>query len=508
MPIFDGVRIARPRLNRFDLSHEYKASFNMGELIPAMCEEVLPGDRFRVRSEIMLRFSPMLAPIMHRVDVYTHYFFVPNRIIWDDWEDFITGGEDGTEAPVWPHFSTSGLESGSTTTVGGLPDYLGLPIIPSVPAESVLVSALPFRAYTEIFNEYYRDQTLRTEVPNSKTSGLQSAYQNTSLRTRAWERDYFTSALPWTQRGAAVSLDATINYKNVSDVVRDDTDVSVGNVFINPNTTSPPSALAATAMTGAGTGGRIENLESIGIDINSLRQSNALQKWLEKAARIGSRYKEQLLGMFGVVSPDGRLQRPEYLGGGKQHVMISEVLQTAEGASLPVGQTLGHGISVGATNQFSRRFTEHGFVLAIVSVLPKTSYHQGIHRMWSRSDKFDYYFPDFAHLGEQAIEEKELFYDETTTGGADTWGYQSRYAEMKYCNSRIAGDFRSSLNYWHMGRTFTSVPPLAAAFVESDPTHRIFANTTPTDHKMYMQCYHNFSALRPIPIFSDPKLIP
>lgn len=508
--MFQSIRARRPALNRFDLSHERKFSCQMGALVPILLEEIVPGDRFRVSSEIMMRLAPMLSPVMHRVDVWTHYFFVPNRIVWSEWEDFITGGEDGTAQPVHPYFWSDQLQFTGLADQGTLYDYFGLPPLGGEPANPIEISALPFRAYATIYNEYYRDQNLQDKITVPVTSGQQSNFAACALQNRAWEKDYFTSALPWAQRGNAVTIPSQITYRDPAEVVSLGGVPSLGSGEAletgdgDATTRQVQSAITSEEL-------RIENLEEIGIDINDLRRSNALQKWLELAARGGSRYIEQIKNFFGIVSSDARLQRPEYLGGGRQNVVISEVLQTTAtnitGSSTPLATMAGHGVSVGNTNQFKKGpFEEHGFVLGIMSVLPKTAYQNGVHRMWRRQDKFDYYFPQFAHLGEQAILNSEIYYDNTAADYDATWGYQARYAEYKHRSSQVAGDFRTSLNFWHMGRIFDEIPPLNEEFVVSDPTQRIFANTSPEDHKLWVQIYNKVSALRPMPYFGTPRL--
>ncbi len=475
-------------------------SGQMGLLMPTLVQEIVPGDRFRVSSEVMIRLAPMIAPVMHRVNVYTHYFFVPNRIVWDEWESFITGGEDGDEAPVHPHYRSQDIYTQGLNSIGDLPDYMGVPYIQDN-VETAKFNALPFRAYQLIWNEWFRDQNLQDAVDIPKTSGQQTTFECLVKQYRCWEKDYFTSALPWPQRGDAITIPSQITYDNVSTIVGND-DTSYGTLIAQSS-----GRLDATSPPGSATNSRVENLDDIGIDINDLRRSNALQRWLELAARGGSRYIEQVKAFFGVTSSDSRMQRPEYLGGGRQNVMMSEVLQTGETATTPQGNMAGHGVSVGSNNGFSRRFEEHGFLIGLISVIPKTAYAEGVDRMWTREDKFDYYFPQFAHLGEQEITDKEIYFDGTESNDPDaTWGYQSRYAEYKYKASRISGQFKTSLDYWHMARLFGQEVGLTSSFVRATPTQRIFANTEATDDKLWMQIYHQISALRPMPYHADPRL--
>jgi len=492
-------------------------SMNMGPLYPIMTQETLPGDSFRVNSEIMMRLSPMIAPMLHRVNVYTHYFFVPLRLVWNEWESFITGGKDGDEFPVSP-FIYMDSENSPYFQKKSLADYMGLPIPPTTVTQGFKVSALPFRAYQTIWNEYFRDQNLTNPTAFGTGSGeitdLAEMVRLVSLRKRAWEKDYFTSALPWSQRGPEVELPATVEYKDPSALTRS------GDLGLPAS-----GSLHAGADLGDGyrrldsadTQGLIlENIDSLGLTINDLRRSNKLQEWLERQARGGARLTETILSHFGVRSSDQRLQRPEYLGGGRTPITVSEVLQNSTSgyessptSLTPQGNMAGHGIAVGNSNRFKRRFEEHGYVIGLLSVLPKTAYQDGIHKMWTREDKFDYFWPEFAHLGEQEVLNQEIYADfneATPAQGQDTFGYQSRGAEYKYGVSTVHGDFRDDLAFWHMGRQFTSKPALNASFVESDPTTRIFAITDEEEDKIYAQIYNNISALRPMPYFGTPRL--
>lgn len=526
MKLFDSVRVKSPSRNKFNLSHERKFSFNMGDLVPMFVEEVVPGDSWRNRSEIMLRLAPMLAPVMHRVNVKTEFFFVPFRLIWDEFEEFITGGRLGTSAPVMPHANAPAFAALSAP--GSLADYLGLPDLSASVGDvpGVSISVLKFRAYQLIYDEYYRDQSLTAPVDILKTSGEMAAPEVaklTTMRKRAWEKDYFTSALPFAQRGAAVGIpfgDAEIEYEPQTKIFNtaDGSPYGSGNPILADVTTEGTVGTAANAAPWVpGNEIRLENIASIAVsgNINDLRRSIRLQEWLELAARVGGRYVEVLKGFFDVKPDDARLQRPEFLGGGVTPVRISEVLSTvqqvdSEGEPVgnPQGDMSGHGLSIGNQNSFSRFFKEHGLIIGLISVLPKTAYQQGLHKSWSRFDKYDFYWKQFAQIGEQEVRNKELYFtgDNDTTEPEGLFGYQSRYAEYKYACSTVHGDFKTSLAYWHMGRIFGAEPDLDTSFVESDPTHRIFAVDDPAVHKLWCHLYHDCSTIRPMPYFGTPTL--
>jgi len=496
--IFEQVQVDKPRYSGFDLSHEKKLSCNMGELIPIFLSEVVPGDQFKVSSEVFLRMAPMVAPIMHRVDVYVHYFFVPNRLSWLDWEDFITGGVDGTGAAS--SFPTIQLNT-AEVNIGTLADYLGIPDNVGT-TTGPTVSRFPFLAYQQVWNEYYRDENLSTSIePANRNWATISDTNLTTLRQRCWEKDYFTSALPWAQRGTAISLpiDVLVDQSDSASITQ-----LPGNVRLDNATGNPALVYASDG----GTNNDVP-IQLIGdqteFTINELRRTSALQRWAETSARTGYRYVETIRAHFGVKTSDGRLQRPEYLGGGRQPVHISEVLNTSATTGEPQGNMAGHGVSVGQSNTFKRRFEEHGYVIGIMSVLPRTAYQQGIERHWWRSEKEDFYWPEFANLGEQEIYNKEIFYDWDTGTNDDVFGYQQRYAEYKYMTDTVHGEFKSTLYFWHMGRIFNLTPALNESFVESDPTTRIFAVDDSSDH-LWVQVYNKFQARRPMPFFSDPRL--
>lgn len=487
---------------------------NMGQLVPICCQEILPGDSFRWRTEMLIRFAPMLAPVMHRVNAKTEFFFVPNRLVWDEWELFITGGKTGqpSPAPMVPQIAIPQNVEGMTLEqlcgLGSLVDYMGLPVT-SEPTNwhPQSISLLPFRAYQLIYNEYYRDQNLSDPVGITKRSGLiadaAEIIATMSMRNRSWEKDYFTSALPNAQRGGSVGVPGVTALQQA--VVRD----SAG----NPQDAGPLATNALGGLTGGAGASPTFIDQTISTMIQDLRKANALQRFLEKMNLSGARYVEQLRAMFGVSSSDQRLQRPEFLGSGRSPVVVSEVLSnfqfSGDPEGLPQGNMAGHGISVGSDHGFSRTFEEHGYVIGLLSVVPKTAYQQGLPRHFQRFDKFDYAWPDFAHLGEQEVKSKELYWQ--MGGGSagpdeETFGYQSRYAEYKFGLSSVHGDFRENLAYWTMGRIFDSAPVLNEQFVTADPTTRIFAVTEPTLHHLYCQVYNDVSALRPLPYYGTPNL--
>lgn len=507
--------------NKFDLSHEKKLTLNMGTLVPILKMDVVPGDTFRVSSEIFMRLAPMIAPIMHRVDIYTHYFYVPNRIVWSGFDDFIS--KEGPTIPqkvpqfLFPAtgFPNDGIKSGT------LADYFGVPTVEDAAplASSIAISQLPFRAYQLIFNEYYRDQTLGAEIPVPKddldiTITTNATVPLMELRQRAWEKDYFTTALPNPQYGAIeAGVPVDIQYLPTSQVFKTDGSSYEFNALVGTNGGSNDLVIDKPAATGGGATGRIENIDPTGssILINELRKANALQLWLEKQARGGQRLVETVLSHFGVRVPDSRVSRPEYLGGGKQHISISEVLSTFDNtaADFPQGTMAGHGISSGKSHGFTHTFPEHGYVIGIMSVLPKAAYQQGFNRDWLRQTKYDFYWPTFANLGEQEIKNQEIYWDNAFTGDPDgTFGYQMRYAEYKYQPDTVHGDFRSNLAYWHLGRIFTAAPVLNEDFITAKTTDfdRIFAVTDPTVHKLWCQVYNSVDALRPMPVFGTPRL--
>jgi len=503
----EAVQILAPQRSKFDLSHERKLTCEFGRLVPFLVQEIVPGDSFKVNTELMVRIAPMLAPLYHRMDVYTHYFFVPNRIIYNEWETFITGGQDGLQAPVHPSLNLTNASFSDSS----LFDYMGLPTAAGGMsyAGAQIINALPFRAYLEIYNEYYRDQDLVPKVNYSKGSGTliytdPEFAQLITLRIRAWEKDYFTTARPTAQRGGAAG--APIDYTGVTGptIAKN----AATGATQNNQTGIATGATGIVAMQPAAAQTRLETPANV--MIQEIRKAARLQEFLEMAQRGGARLTEWVLHVFGVRSSDGRLQRPEYLGGGKTPITISEVLSSYQdpGATgKPQGNMSGHGIGVGETHGFSRDFEDHGFVIGIMSVVPKANYYQGLERMWTRPSRFDYLIPGFAHLGEQEVKNREIYFDPSAGGPTPnnaTFGYQSRYAEYKFKLSSVHGAFRNTMAYWHMSRKFASLPGLNKTFIECNPPKDILA--VPTEVPCFIQIYNDVSAIRPLPYFSNPKL--
>lgn len=544
MNIFQTNRVKPRKKTKFNLSHESKLSFNMADLIPVMWTTTVPGDRMKLHQEIMIRMAPLMSPVMHRLNVYTYQFFVPFRLIWDEWEDFITSGPNGDSKPVSPFISINDSDGTSNNfEIGSLADYLGVPPFTDNDINGeVFLSSLPFRAYQLIYNEYFRDQNLEKEIPINTVSGVEIRnfgydpdvdgsdsdsydYLNKllKLRKKAWEKDYFTSALPWTQRGEDVRLplgDGVVKFNpEGGPLYAVDSD---GNPITDFSESSTAQNLRVQATTGKIYASGSEE-DMYGIDpnnsliaelpesttINEFRRSLAIQRWLEKNARYGSRYIEQILSHFGVRTSDYRLQRPQFLGAGSSPVVISEVLQTSQSSETsPQGYMAGHGISVGNTHGFrSHRFEEHGIVMTLMCVMPRTQYFQGLSRDWTRTDNFEYYWPDFAHLGEQPIFNHELYWKpDEDLDIKGVFGYQSRYAEYKWKPSTVHGEFRNTLDFWHMARKFDNMPKLNKEFVIANPTDRIYAVRDESAEKLYCQIYHNFKALRPMPKYGTPMI--
>lgn len=569
--IFNSVKERLVGSSRFNLSHEVKTTFNMAELLPIFCQEVLPGDKWQLQSEMMIRLQPMLAPVMHRVNCYVHYFFVPTRLIFEDYEAFFDPKR--TQDIIMPNiyiprnylntktpYHDYGITVSREREIFGLLDSLGVPVRyntfnPGNPYESdeLRINALPFYAYALIYNEYYRDQNLEPDLLETYPHGLRSGdefdlenicskdesyYDDLpqdfsggtapwfGLRRRAWEKDYFTSALPDPQVGEEVHLplqgtapviagDGTTNFDFAHEA---------GKVYGQyPVIDDTNKQLRAMPSSGSGSPINIVNgsngqtnlyadmSQVSATTINELRRASRLQEFLERTARGGRRYKEMIASHFGVFSKDARLDRPEFLGGGMQPVVIDEVLSHVgdDGQNnFILGQMGGHGISVGQSARTRRRFTEHGYLFAIASVMPRTAYMDGLPRMFSKLDMYDFYWPEFARIGEQEILNKEVtIFSDGHLDPNGTFGYAPRYSEYKYIPGSVHGEFRGSLDYWHLARKMGTRVALNVEFVHPNPDDlsRIFAVETGAD-QLLAQIYHKCVAIRKMPKYGVPTL--
>lgn len=455
------------------LSHYVLSTFDMGQLVPVGHFEVLPGDSVRMSTSALLRLLPLNAPVMHPVVVRIHHWYVPYRVLWDGWEDFITGGPDGEDDAVPPQVDIKDMGAGSLADKFGLPISLG-------GVTPVNVNRFAFMAYNHIWNENYRDEDLQAEIDPDVS---------TSLQNICWEKDYFSSARPWTQKGPELTLpvgtsapvigtSSPVEVRDAGGGVRQLT-VAGGATAVNL-TATPVSGGALRWGTTAATSGLIADLSAgTGVSANEFREFFAIQRYQEARAQFGSRFTEYLR-YLGVRSSDARLQRPEYLGGGRATIAFSEVLKTGEGDTpdeeSPIGEMRGHGISALRTRRFVRFFEEHGIVLTLASIRPRTMYTGGIHRGWTRTTKEAYWQKELEQIGQQAIKNKEIYAAGASPEG--TFGYNNRYDEYRHMKSYVTGDFRSTLNDWHFARSFGAQPTLNAAFVECNPSKAPFSVQT------------------------------
>lgn len=573
MNLFNSIPVKKPKRNNFSLSHTLRSSFKCGYLYPVLNVPVLPRDTFTLKTDVVIRLAPQLAPVMGDVDIYCHYFFVPWRIIWDEYSDWLTGGKDGTANVSFPRFSflpgdystsLDGSPQKEALSDGGLCDYLGYPLPWSDLYSKVKVlngdpvdkrgvvgspyqaSALPLRAYQLIYNEYYRDQNVEDEIEIPKTSGVtpfnsSAATSMFMIRQRAWAKDYFTSALPEPQRGPDVPLfDNVLDASSLSIKFNDDQPTklkAVENGLINNGaslnvaTVNGESVLHTPNTASGSSFVAVDNSKNLSIEnvsgqtaptMNDLRRRMSLQRFLEVSNRAGARLKEFIFGHFGAVIPDSTLQRPLYLGGGKQRVLFTDVIQNSASVTnkndgldkTALGQTAGYGICTGNTARVRHTFTEHGYIMCLLSIRPRAEYFQGFDKHLQKFDRFDHAFPEFANLGEQEIQNKELYFIPYDDKGYDgTFGYTPRYAEYKFMNNRVCGQFRTSLNYWHLARMFDSAPALNDEFIHVQPTadNRIFAvesgNKSLDPNHYYASIYHNIIVKRALPKYGVPSFL-
>uniref|UniRef100_A0AAU8B6T3 Major capsid protein n=1 Tax=Dulem virus 79 TaxID=3145790 RepID=A0AAU8B6T3_9VIRU len=485
---------------KFSLSHYNLTTMKMGFLCPVGITEVLPGDTIQQATSALIRVTPLVAPVMHPCHCRIDHWYVPIRLIWDDFENFITGGPDGLDASVYPTITGNFAQ-------GSLADHLGVP----VGVDNLEVSALPFRAYDLIWNEWYRNQDTTDPVVISTASGKDTT-TSTTLLAKAWAKDYFTTAAPWPQKGPAVSVPVNLTAAGEPTITATTTITGSGipqftpsgygtnALHCSPNGTNVTwsaenvnSALnwvnpALTANTTIDF--KSGNPELGSVDINQLREAFALQRFEEHRALYGSRYTEYLR-YLGIRASDARLQRPEYLGGSRSTIQFSEVLQTAEGVD-PVGTMRGHGISAMRTRRYRRFIEEHGLIITTMSVMPISIYQQGLPRMWNRRVKEDFWQKELEHIGEQEVLNKELY--AASDSPDDVFGYQDRYDEYRSHQSFVSGEFRKLLNYWHFAREFSNQPTISTDFIYGAPTNRPFAEQT--QDQLYCMINHSIQARR------------
>lgn len=544
---FQKVKMTRPTKSTFDLSHEKRLSAQMGKCTPVLFTECVPSDYFRGSTEMLVRLAPLLAPIYDQIQVYVHFYFAPLRILYEDFEDFMTGGRLGVGidpllAPIVPQGDIGGIiaENPGMFLKGSIADYLGVPLFPLAPNDGpdydgTTIDMLLFAAYQRIFAEYYRDRNWVDDLPlymEPLPSGVLSDADCVTLmqeQVRSYKHDYFTSALNFTQRGEEVliPLEGQVTYLQQSIIKRSDTGVPLTNFDLLVGTQSvpdfPPGTMGVSNDLGATEqlAARVENIDgisNISTTINDFRAAYALQVWLERNAVGGSRYTESTQAHFGVRPQDSRLQRPEYIGGGRIPVKISEVVSTAystngDDDTIPLANMGGHGVTYGNTNHFNYFCTEHGYIMGILTIMNPPSYHQGLPKVFRRRSFLDYPWPTFAKLGEQPVNDHEIYASaesltEDVDGELPRFGYQSRYADWKHIANTNHGDFHDDLLFWTLTRHFEEPPILSNDFMVFDPSteDRIFAVQGIEDN-FWIYVHNKLTVKRPLPYFGTPNTL-
>lgn len=528
---------------KFDRSHVYKTTFDSGKLIPVFVDEVLPGDTTRLSVNYFARLATPIKPIMDNIYLDWFFFFVPNRLVWDHWQNFCFEQEDPGDSTDYVIPTITATDNSKNAYVGSLWDYFGLPVNTSGNLSGI--SALPFRGVYLIWDEWFRDENLQksvkiqkgdaNEVLNSARAAEQPSWVFTSGTSivpgfacppRGKRHDYFTSALPWTQKGPGVNISLTGNAPVFGDGQRlglapDGAGNSVGYLAMTGNVGAMlrnsdgsewDSSQAAFVTSNRSKSGLLADLSTVSaITINGLRTAFQMQKFYERLARGGSRYTEVLRSFFGVVSPDARLQRPEFLGSFTKMVNVNPIAQTsATDNTSPQGNLSAYGVTAAKFHGFTKSFVEHGYIFGFVCARADLTYQQGINKMWLRSTVYDFYWPTFAHLGEQAIELREI-YAQGSKDDTIVFGYQERYAEYRYKPSQITGKFRSSvvdgsLDKWHLSQFFNNAPTLNEEFItENPPIKRIIA--VQDEPEFLLDIGFRYTTVRPMPMFGTPGLV-
>lgn len=504
----DFSRVPKADIQRsvFNRDHGLKTTMDAGPLVPIFVDEALPGDTFTLNATGFGRLATPINPIMDNMYIETFFFAVPYRLVWSNWEKFCGEQDNPGDSTDYLVPTVSG-----TVTTGSLFDYMGIPI-----GNSLTWNNLHGRSYNLIWNEWFRDENLQDSVVVDKDDGPDS-YSDYTLLKRGKRHDYFTSSLPWPQKGDAVDLPLG----QQAPIATDASSVLGRNVTVYSTTHSGQRSLiadgggAAVYMSNTDTGSTNAELyadlsDATAATINQLREAFQIQKLYERDARGGTRYTEIIRSHFGVVSPDARLQRPEYLGGGKDRININPIAQTSStDTTTPQGNMSAFGTTGFSGHGFSKSFTEHSVIIGLACVFADLNYQQGLNRMWSRQDRWDFYWPALAHIGEQAVLNQEI-YAQGTSADTQTFGYQERFAEYRYKPSMITGQMRSdastSLDNWHLAQDFGSLPVLNASFIEENPPiDRVVA--VPSEPDLLLDMFFDLKCARPMPTYSVPGLI-